>query len=1663
MLRIQARLILIVLLFMTQNLFAINGFTRSEEINMPDPSNNIGGVGNMISGVDVDGDGLLEIYLVNDNWGDDPRELIPRIYKLEKDGFGWNVVWEAIAPVMAQNTWPTLSLADLDNDGKQELVWGIVNNFATESNPYRIVVYEHLDGDSFGVSDGFGNYNPNASWTVCDADNANMRIAKWSIMDIDNDGIDEILFADRGGYLNYGALSVSDIPDNGDGSEIWSLEVSSDDFTYNANSKWDIGVIGNSFYTFDDVAISKTTWNGVTWEYSELDPLPGGRSFDAVQSVDLDGDGLEEMITGDYHYGDGTRHIWLLQDDGLGGLTRTALFDVKDLDPEEGGRLIGGAHGDIDGDGNMDFVFGSRYSGPPNAPIFRLAYRGGDITSSDNYEFTIIDTGYVAEGGVWNVIDIVNMDDDPDLEVVYTSSSSYGGGPFLDPISGPIIVLDLEPPLVFDFFAVLTISDDLGSTIDLEYGTSPAATDGYDAGYDVYSPPSPPTGAFDARFTIGGDDYLSDFRTTILESNSITWEVQFAMSSGAENIILEWDPAELPGEGIFSLADVITGEFVNVDMRLNSSVIVDQAFITALNITYTSRILLAQNLDIGGDEDLQHLLTHDPMISFDYFDGLGEAQTHYQVQISSDPNFQGAPVWDTGEVASAATTIQYDQGLLADGATYYLRVRVASGDFWSDWSELVFRMNSIPAAAVPLALINDAVATAEILLNVANAFDAEADILSYDFRLYADEALSIGVDSALMVLEGLGETSWYVPAILNDNARYWWTVQVYDGYEYSAIAGPESFLVNNYNDVPDEFSLLSPEAEEVITSLLPRLTWEPATDPDPLDVVAYVLYLDTPAPGVITIEVGADTSYQVESDLVDQSMYHWKVVASDTYGESRENTGGYQSFMVNTANDLPEYFDLLYPVDDMMVTSLAPEFLWEASSDPDDEATVLSGPGYGETADESGSGGNSITVITGYEFYLGTDAELTDVVPVEVMGTSYTPVDELIENQVYYWAVSALDDSGSVTFSDTTSFWTNAENEAPAEFSLLTPAEAEVLTVLMPTFTWTPSSDPDLYDGLDYFLVFGDNPDNLDTVWTGTDTTVTLEWELEDNSSYYWMVITEDWSGLMTTNTGGYQSFTINTTNDLPEYFDLLYPVDDMMVTSLAPEFLWEASSDPDDEATVLSGPGYGETADESGSGGNSITVITGYEFYLGTDAELTDVVPVEVMGTSYTPVDELIENQVYYWAVSALDDSGSVTFSDTTSFWTNAENEAPAEFSLLTPAEAEVLTVLMPTFTWTPSSDPDLYDGISYYLVFGNAPNNLDTVWTGSDTTVTLEWELEDNAIYYWVVLAEDWSGLMTVNTGGYQSFAINLGNDDPSVVDLISPDSVMVLTLSPEMHWTVAGDVDPGDVVSYEMHWWGADIEFDSVLTDTNAIFVPRELVDNTQYFWQVITMDQNGGISQSEDAMFWTDLAPEAPVGFALVSPEDDVTGLSDMPVFLWESAVDPDPLDYATYTLQVATDSSFSNIAFQTNTNADVGHEMSEALPIDTEYWWRVIATDTDSLSTESEVYKFTVGYVSVAEGIALPTEYVMQQNFPNPFNPSTTLRYGIPEEASVSLIIYDIRGNRVKTITAEFQPAGWYEHVWNGMDESGLPVSTGLYLTRLQAGSYSKVIKMLYLK
>ena len=94
---------------------------------------------------------------------------------------------------------------------------------------------------------------------------------------------------------------------------------------------------------------------------------------------------------------------------------------------------------------------------------------------------------------------------------------------------------------------------------------------------------------------------------------------------------------------------------------------------------------------------------------------------------------------------------------------------------------------------------------------------------------------------------------------------------------------------------------------------------------------------------------------------------------------------------------------------------------------------------------------------------------------------------------------------------------------------------------------------------------------------------------------------------------------------------------------------------------------------------------------------------------------------------------------------------------------------------------------------------------------------------------------------------------------------------------------------------------------------------------------------------------------------------------------------------------------------------------------------------------------------------LPQAFNLYNNYPNPFNPVTTLRYDIPENSHVTITIYDMLGRQVKTLINQTQDAGYKSLIWDATNDYGKPVSAGIYLYQIQAGEYISTKKMVLLK
>lgn len=96
-------------------------------------------------------------------------------------------------------------------------------------------------------------------------------------------------------------------------------------------------------------------------------------------------------------------------------------------------------------------------------------------------------------------------------------------------------------------------------------------------------------------------------------------------------------------------------------------------------------------------------------------------------------------------------------------------------------------------------------------------------------------------------------------------------------------------------------------------------------------------------------------------------------------------------------------------------------------------------------------------------------------------------------------------------------------------------------------------------------------------------------------------------------------------------------------------------------------------------------------------------------------------------------------------------------------------------------------------------------------------------------------------------------------------------------------------------------------------------------------------------------------------------------------------------------------------------------------------------------------------------VQVPKDYKLYNNFPNPFNPTTKIAFELPRTSHVTMVVYDITGSEVARIANGEYPAGYSEVTWNGLNDNGEHVSSGIYFYRISAGSWSKVMKMMMLK
>jgi hypothetical protein len=127
-------------------------------------------------------------------------------------------------------------------------------------------------------------------------------------------------------------------------------------------------------------------------------------------------------------------------------------------------------------------------------------------------------------------------------------------------------------------------------------------------------------------------------------------------------------------------------------------------------------------------------------------------------------------------------------------------------------------------------------------------------------------------------------------------------------------------------------------------------------------------------------------------------------------------------------------------------------------------------------------------------------------------------------------------------------------------------------------------------------------------------------------------------------------------------------------------------------------------------------------------------------------------------------------------------------------------------------------------------------------------------------------------------------------------------------------------------------------------------------------------------------------------------------------------------------------------------------------------WSVHASDGwETVSSLSRSLVVDAGWMLSADEDLLPKVFALHNNYPNPFNPITNISYDIPELSNVRIEIFNLAGQKVRTLVSKQHQPGRYKVQWNATNQFGAPVSSGMYIYKIHAKGFSDVKKLLLMK
>lgn len=195
----------------------------------------------------------------------------------------------------------------------------------------------------------------------------------------------------------------------------------------------------------------------------------------------------------------------------------------------------------------------------------------------------------------------------------------------------------------------------------------------------------------------------------------------------------------------------------------------------------------------------------------------------------------------------------------------------------------------------------------------------------------------------------------------------------------------------------------------------------------------------------------------------------------------------------------------------------------------------------------------------------------------------------------------------------------------------------------------------------------------------------------------------------------------------------------------------------------------------------------------------------------------------------------------------------------------------------------------------------------------------------------------------------------------------------------------------------------------------------------------------------------LVPAPPANISLSIAAKSVT-------LQWDDPIDPDFRYFAVYR---STQSGFDPKTTEPIARLTATEFIDEQVDIGQTYYYRLSTFDFSGNQSPFSP-ELTATVTRVGES-ALPTDYALLQNYPNPFNPETTIEYQLPMTGEVRVTIHSLLGTPVRVLVDRVQPAGTHRVQWDGRDDAGKPVPSGVYFYKMESGSFKAMKKMLLLQ